>query len=169
MSNLTWAQSAERGIEKYENADYAGALKEFQPLAAKGHAKSQSWLGYMYFNGKGVKQDYCKAAELYQKAVNGGWLDAHVLLGDMYVQGQCVKKDYDKAFKLFQTATHKGHDGGMLKLSEMYQRGWGVNEDINEAKDLLRFCIKKKGYYASSCQRDLTGMEYAQGIFGGFK
>ncbi|MBR0279188.1 MAG: SEL1-like repeat protein, partial [Synergistaceae bacterium] len=52
--------------------DYVKAAELLEKAAAKGHAKAQYNLGYMYEHGEGVKQDYAKARELYEKAAAQG-------------------------------------------------------------------------------------------------
>ena len=46
------------GIAALERNDFATAAKEFKPLAEKGDVNAQLQLGYLYYHGKGVKQDY---------------------------------------------------------------------------------------------------------------
>ncbi len=36
-----WGQDYEKGLEAYEQRDYAAALNEFLPLAEQGHAEAQ--------------------------------------------------------------------------------------------------------------------------------
>lgn len=45
-------------IQAYNNGQYDVTLKAFQPQAEKGDAVAQYYLGAMYYNGQGVKQDY---------------------------------------------------------------------------------------------------------------
>ena len=55
------AQDYEKGSRALIAGDYATALKEFKPLAEQGDTVTQTSLGFMYRNGKGVPQDYAKA------------------------------------------------------------------------------------------------------------
>ena len=48
-----WADLVD-GLAAYLREDYATALKEFKPLAERGDAKVQFYLGIMYDLGKGV-------------------------------------------------------------------------------------------------------------------
>ena len=50
------------GVAAYERGDFAAALKQFRPLAAKGNAGAQNNLGVMYENGQGVPQGYREGA-----------------------------------------------------------------------------------------------------------
>ena len=50
--------------------DYAGALKQLQPLADQGVAAAQFNLGYMYAKGQGMTQDDAEAVAWYRKAAD---------------------------------------------------------------------------------------------------
>ena len=43
-----------KGLDAYNDGDYATALKEWKPLAEEGNADAQYNLGVMYKNGWGV-------------------------------------------------------------------------------------------------------------------
>jgi TPR repeat protein len=57
------AQDLQKGAAAWGKGDYATALKELRPLAARGVSTAQFILGSMYDNGKGVAQDYAVAAK----------------------------------------------------------------------------------------------------------
>jgi len=50
--------------------EYATAVREYRPLAERGHAKAQFGLGLMYGNGEGVPQDYVQAHMWYNLAAS---------------------------------------------------------------------------------------------------
>ncbi len=64
------------GMEAYERGDYATALKEWRPLAERGHAGAQVLLGGMYARGEGVPKDYTEALRWYRLAAAQGDEDA---------------------------------------------------------------------------------------------
>jgi hypothetical protein len=45
------------GVAALQKADYATALKEFEPLAARGDSEAQYRLGRMYEYGRGASHD----------------------------------------------------------------------------------------------------------------
>ena len=65
----------------------------WRSAAEQGHADAQYNLGFMYDQGKGLKQDFGEAVRLFRKAADQGDVKAHCNLGVMYVQGQGVKQD----------------------------------------------------------------------------
>ena len=67
-----YAQDYEKGLEAYENGEYATALNEWRPLAQQGDAAAQYNLGLMYDNGQGVTQDYKEAVKWYSLSAEQG-------------------------------------------------------------------------------------------------
>ena len=59
-------------LESYNLGDYAGALKEFRPMAEEGNAAAQLLLGFMYERGQGVPQDYVQAHLRFDLAARQG-------------------------------------------------------------------------------------------------
>ena len=62
----------ESGIAAWERGDYAAALKEWRPLAAKGDADAEFNLAQAYRLGRGVPQDMKLAENWYGKAARQG-------------------------------------------------------------------------------------------------
>ena len=105
-----FAQDFDAGLKAYENKDYAAALKEWRPLADRGHARAQFILGLMYYDGKGVPQDYAEAARWFEQSADRGYARAQYNLGEMYATGQGVKRDYVQAYKWLNLCAAAGTD-----------------------------------------------------------
>jgi TPR repeat protein len=60
----------------YRRGDYATALQLFRPLADDGREDAQYYLGFMYYNAKGVAQDYAEAAKWFRLAADQGHSNA---------------------------------------------------------------------------------------------
>jgi len=56
------------GMESFGDKNYPSALKAWTLAAQHGDFQSARWLGEMYANGKGVKQDYVRAYEWFDIA-----------------------------------------------------------------------------------------------------
>ncbi len=84
--------------------EYATAVREYRPLAERGHAKAQFGLGLMYGNGEGVPQDYAEALQWYRKAAAQGHATAQYNLGLMYGNGEGVPQDYVQAHMWYNLA-----------------------------------------------------------------
>ena len=108
IANMDSATVFERCKLYYSSKNYNDAFKYCKKSAEEGNLEAQFNLGYMYDNGKGVKQDYFKAFELYQKVAEQGYASAQFNLGVMYENGRGVKQDYYKAFEWWQKAAEQG-------------------------------------------------------------
>ncbi len=84
--------------------DYVTAARIFMDLAPLGDARAQTYLGYMFANGKGVPQNYIIAAGWYRCASQLEFPAAQYMLGLMYDKGQGVPQDYVVAYALLDRA-----------------------------------------------------------------
>jgi TPR repeat protein len=69
-----------KAVAAHKQGDYTTALVWFRKAAVQGHAEAQSYLGWMYHNGKGVTKNYQEAIKWYRKAAEQGNADAQKIL-----------------------------------------------------------------------------------------
>ena len=103
-SSAAAADSFQRAAKAYAAQKYALASRLFTDLAARGDARAQTYLGYMYANGIGVPQNFMVAAGWYRCASQQGIARAQYMLGLMYDKGQGVPQDYVVAYSLLNLA-----------------------------------------------------------------
>ena len=89
--------------------NYSEAVKRYLNAANKGQAKSQNWIGYCYFYGKGVSQNYTEAVKWYRKAAEQGNAAAQSHLGYCYDEGKGVTQNYTEAVKWYRKAAEQGY------------------------------------------------------------
>ena len=96
----------------YARGDYIGAVKMLTPLALRGNARAQAFLGFMYENGYGAPQAYVAAADLYVQAAVSGNPFGQSMLGLMYDKGHGVPQDFVLAYKWLNLAAARAsrHD-----------------------------------------------------------
>jgi uncharacterized protein len=104
-------------------------IEHNQKEAANGNRYAQSFLGTLYFTGKGLPRDYGKAVEWYGKAADQGEVLAQERLYQMYFRGMGVKKDLSQASKWAKRAAESGNVRMQAILGGMYYRGAGVERD----------------------------------------
>jgi uncharacterized protein len=85
------------GMQAYARQDYARSASVFLRRAELGEAVAQTYLGYMYANGRGVPQDFVAATNWLRRAADQGYPDAQFLLGLMYDKGHGVRQDFVEA------------------------------------------------------------------------
>ncbi len=106
----------DRGLAAYEARDYARALEYLRPLAKKGDASAQHFLGVMYEHGYGVEQDDAKAARWIHKAARQGFAKAQFNMGRMYYGAKGAKQDAAEALKWFRKAAARGDIDAQLMI-----------------------------------------------------
>lgn len=115
------------------SADSGAALKEFLPLAAKGDARAQFELGYMYERGKGVPQDYKESLSWFRKSAAQGNASAQFYLGQRYDIGNGVPQDYTEAASWYRKSAEQGGALAQVHLGFLYELGQGVPADMVQA------------------------------------
>lgn len=134
----------QRGVELYQEGQYAQAIPYFQQAAKEGDAQAQLWVGYMYLNGKGVSQDAQIGLNMINKSIAQDYLPAIVELGHCYRNGAGVPASPVKAFNLYKKAMSMGNSDGYFFAALCYRDGVGVTANEEEALRLL-LCASEKG------------------------
>jgi uncharacterized protein len=122
----------------FNRGDYVSALPLLQPLAEKGNAVAQGYLGILYEWGLGVPLDHANAVKWYRLAAEQGNSEAQEKLGNMYYSGQGVAQDYTEAASLYQLAADQGNAGAQHNRGVVYREGQGVQKDFFEASKWFR-------------------------------
>ena len=100
----------------WARGDYAAELKITRPLALKGEAWAQTFLGDSYADGKGVTKNHAEAVKWYLLAAAQGNANAQFNLGTMYAKGQGVLQDYAEAVKWYRLAAAQGNASAQFNL-----------------------------------------------------
>jgi TPR repeat protein len=95
----SYAQSLQQGVAAFNRRDYRLASQVFIPLAERGDAAAQTYLGYMFETGRGVPRNYTEAAMWYRRAAEQGDSLAQYSLGLLYDSGFGVPRDIVEAAK----------------------------------------------------------------------
>jgi uncharacterized protein len=98
------ADGVSRATAAYARGDYIAAVRTLTPLALRGDARAQSFLGFLYENGYGAPQAYDAAADLYMQAAVCGNPFGQGMLGLMYDKGHGVPQDFVLAYKWLNLA-----------------------------------------------------------------
>ena len=128
-----FAGPLEDGGAAYQRQDYAKAAQILRPLADKGVAKAQFYLGSMYLEGQGVSKNPQLGATWLRKAADQGQIDAESKLGAMYMEGQGVPEDYAEALSWSGKAADQGDANAQHTLGILYATGHGVEKDFVRA------------------------------------
>ena len=113
-----WADF-QAGMDAKNRGDFAKALREWRPLAEKGDARAQFYLGMLYENGDGVPEDFGKAREWYEKSAAQGDADAQFYLGLMSAFGRGAPLDLVQAHMWYSLAAGNGHARATLHRNDL--------------------------------------------------
>lgn len=147
------AQDYEAGVKAYNRGDYPAAFKQWKPLADKGDAKAQHYLGLMYTQGLGVPKDLAKAVFWFKKAAEAGHIPAAYNLGFRYLRGEGVRQNPKIAARWIRRAAGAGLVPAQHTLGLLYANGDGVRQDFVRA--YLWFSVSaKRGNQVAAKDRD---------------
>ena len=122
LSAAPAAATFESGLQAFQKGDYATALKDWEVLAARSHARSQYQLGVMYNEGHGVPKDPDKAISWWTKAAQLGYVEAQHIVAHSYLYGsRGFKQDDGRAFRWFEKAAKQGFSKSQYTLGKMYE------------------------------------------------
>lgn len=126
LTNYSFALSFIDGEKFLRMNNYKEAYNVFNTLAEQNSAISQFYLGVMYKNGYGVKQDYTEALKWFELAADQGDDDAQVYLGNMYYKGIGIEVDMNKSYQYWSQAAKQGNIKAMKSLDKLCADSPGV-------------------------------------------
>jgi len=145
--------AADAASTAFNNGDYAGALKIWQPKADQGDPDAMTNIGVLYYYGLGVSRSQQKAAEWYEKAAQLGFVQAQYDLANLYYDGSGVDRDRKQAARWYTAAAQGGHARAQYYLAQMYESGEGVEENQETALQ----------WYQKAADQELPDAEYTLG------
>ena len=143
IDQLSISDMFDKGYNYYQQGQFEDAAHWFRKAAEQGDAVGQYNLGFMYENGRGVKQNYVQAVHLYRKAAEQGYANAQTSLGAMYMVGFGVKEDDVQAVHWYRKAAEQGNALGQVLLGDMYKGGYGVKQNYVQAVHLYRKAVEQ--------------------------
>lgn len=97
FSSLLLGDDVEEGLSQYQKGDFTKAVELYKRACESANAEGCVKLGFMYYQGKGVKQDDAKAIEFYTKACDSEHAPLCYHLGMIHYSAQGVKEDKKRA------------------------------------------------------------------------
>lgn len=127
------------GVDAYRRGDHAGALAEWQPLAERGNAEAQFFLGYLYQTGHGVPTNFTESARWFGKAAERGNWQAQFGLALLQSTGLGVRLDVVKGRQRLLESAEQGHPVFKTLLAAFYATGQvGIARNRKEAAHWLQ-------------------------------
>lgn len=112
--------------------DGPAGLEALRARAARGDARAELALAYLYRDGKGVPRDYAEAMRWAHRAADRGDADARDFVGWMYFDGLGVRRSPEIAAGYFKSAAGKSA-AAAWNLGQCYFAAQGVDHDVPKA------------------------------------
>lgn len=97
------------------------SINGLKKACKQGDMRVCNYLGVLYADGLGIKQNYFRAREFFLKACNGRHAKACYNIGVSYAQGKGVREDMQKAKEFFGKACDLEHQGGCDNYAKIHQ------------------------------------------------
>ncbi|MHC8441274.1 MAG: tetratricopeptide repeat protein [Candidatus Eutrophobiaceae bacterium] len=141
---LRAADDFNSGVIAYTKGDYDKAFNAMHALAEiSNNGLAQHYLGMMYMNGQGVKQDYKEAAQWFRKAAENRIASSQYKLANLYMSGRGLPFDHEAAYAWLLTGSAHGHALSEKTLKKAKSKL--SLEELAEAKKLSEELIAKYG------------------------
>jgi len=159
----------------YDRADYRTALQAWLPMAKKGNAEAQTYVGEVYEKGLGLKPDFQAAYVWYSKAAKQGFSRAQINLGYLYEKGLGIKANSVEALNWYRQASGitddialasdieaKVEDIAAKRTAKLKQRITKLDREIESLRSSLgraRQQLKQRKLALSSTIKTMNSLE----------
>jgi hypothetical protein len=123
------------GVDAYKARNYAEAATQWSASVARGNTDAMNNLGYLLYNGFGVKKDLVAALDLWRAAAFAGHSEAQWHLGNAYKSGIGVEHDRSKAFAWYSCAIESASN--RIKTKSDIETEADIRNDAKESLSSL--------------------------------
>ena len=125
-----------QALMAYQAKNFREAMRIYRPLAEKGDAEAQYYVGRMYEKGEGVRKDEREVVKWYHRSAEGGYAAAQYRLAVGYAFGLAgLSRNQDEAAKWLHKAAEGGHKKAQRYLGRAYAEGrFGLPTDRKRAE-----------------------------------
>jgi clan AA aspartic protease (TIGR02281 family) len=141
-----FAGPLEDDARAYKRGDFAAAMRLLRPLAERGNAPAQQYLGLMYEFGEGVPQNDAEAMKWTLMAAKQGNSSAQSHMSSFYRFGWGVPQNYILAYMWESVSGRnlgRGQPIAKMKSQEELEPHMAPSQ-IAEAEDLAQQCIESR-------------------------
>ena len=129
LAGIAAAEPLSDGVNAYGRKDYATTKRLLRPLAERGSAIAQFYLGLAYERGKSVSESEAEAVSWFRKAAEQGLAASQAALGTRYFIGWGVPQNYAEAMNWSLKAAKQGNPSAQAILGTIYESGYGVQQN----------------------------------------
>lgn len=121
----------EAATAAFKSGQFADGVRLAEPLAARGNAEAETWMGLAYAFGQGVPRDRDRAKVYYLSAQGEQAHKTFYWLAEQYENGApLVPVDHTEALAWYAAAAEMGDERAQLVLARVFRNGlYGVYPD----------------------------------------
>ena len=140
-SSVSWSADFQKGLAAYNKGEFVVAFNEFTLLAKQEHPSAIHYIGMMYRNGRGVKQNIETAIKWFTKGSELGNRESSYNMAIAYDQGMGnIIKNEKIAFKYYKLAAERGYADAQYNVGLRQVLGVGVEKNLMSAYLWLEIC-----------------------------
>ena len=144
------ADSLDDGVAFYfDEGDSKKATEIIQPLADKGNADAQYYIGLIKYDN----ENYKAAFDWFMKSAQQDFSDGQMSLASMYKNGEAVKRNGKKAIEWYKKVADKGSTDSETEIADIYAKGIDVEVDVKKAIE----------WYVKAAEKDNSYAQYSLG------
>lgn len=123
IDNLS-AQAKQKRYQQSSNTAF-DSLDDMKRWADQGNAEYQVKVGWIYYEGKGVRQDLVLARKMFQKAARQGNIQGQGMLGFLYEEGLGgLRRNRATAKEWYGKVCDKGSQYGCDQYRRLNEQGY---------------------------------------------
>ena len=132
----------QRALAMYNKGKFEEAVELLNTLQ---DINAQSFIGFLYVQGKGVPKDVERGLVMLRQGEQLGNATAQCRLGTCYMNGISwgVEQDIGRALELYRLAADQGNPAAQYNLGLCYDNGTGVERDVGRAVELYRLAAEQ--------------------------
>lgn len=125
-----------KALAAYEAKNYRESMRLFLPLAEKGSAQAQYYVGRMYEKGQGVSKDEVQMKQWYQRSAESGYAPSQYRVAVGHATGfGGLRRSDQEAVMWLQRSAEGGYARAQKALGQAYADGrFGLPQDSVKAQ-----------------------------------
>jgi TPR repeat protein len=125
------------GVQAYKTKNYTEAVTQWSRAVENGDVTAMNNLGYLVFNGLGIKKDEQQAISLWHTAATKGQSESQWHLGAVYEAGTGVPQNLVEAYAWYRCAAENASNHAAQGDSTEQQIANDARESLVKLTDIL--------------------------------
>ncbi len=130
--------------ELYNKKDYKNSFLQYMNAAKSGHIESQTFVGWMLFNGIGIEKNIDEALYWFKISSDNGSVDGEFY----YARTLTSTGKHAEAYKIYYQLSNSGNLASIFRVGHSLIHGKGVEIDCNKGYHYLSIAASEGHVFA---------------------